>query len=317
MKYHINKLSYLFLLPFLVSSSTFPSLSSHSWTNNSNNSSLEDVVFENSHLDEDEKELLLEFQQIIDDNPYLDKNEVYKNLSDINIIYQSKESGDSTVIGMYYPNKNQIRIINDDWNHSVLIHELIHCIYSNQDNRSLPVFFQEGVTELIANEYFSDNPFLEIDSYPFEVTMVKMLCEMVGEDTVLEVYTTGDEELLIRKLSKEMGIFSSKKFINNLDEMFQEYKNNSASLENHIEVLQYLDSFYSNSGMDSDIYTYNRDILQLIGNNNPNVCYRDFLMENGYYQKYYFAQSKMKNNDEIIWDNYDNYHDWKVKVKKY
>lgn len=315
MKYHINNLPYFFLLPFLISS-TFSSLSNYGWSNNSSSLSIEGAVRENSHLDEDEKELLLEFQQMIDDNPNLNQSEVYDNLSDVNIIYQSKGMEESTVVGMYYPNKNQIRIFEDDWNHHTLIHELIHCIYSNEDNRKLPVFFQEGVTELLANEYFTDNPFLEMDNYPFEVTMVKMLCEMVGEDVVLEVYTTGNEKLLIQELSKSMGTISSKIFINSLDEIFQEYKNDSVSVERHLEVIQYLDSFYSNSGMDSDVYTYNRDIIQLMGEDYPNVCYREFIMGNGYYQKYYFARNKMNDNNEIIWKYYDEYSRGMVKVKK-
>lgn len=317
MKYHINNLPYFFLLPFLISSSAFPSLSNYSWSNDNSCLSIEDAVRENSHLDGDEKRLLLEFQQMIDDNPNLNQSDVYDNLSDVNIIYQPKELEDSTIIGMYYPNKNQIRIFEDDWNHYTLIHELIHCIYSNEDNRSLPVFFQEGVTELLANEYFTDNPFLELDNYPFEVVMVKMLCEMVGEDIVLEVYTTGDEELLIQELSKSMGTIPSKIFMSNLDEIFQEYKNNNIPAEVHLEVLQYLDSFYSNSGMHSDIYTYNRAIIQLLGEEYPNVCYLEFIMENGYYEKYYFVQNEMNDNSEIIWKDYDEYYVGKVKVKKY
>lgn len=317
MKYHINNLPYFFLLPFLISSSTFPSLSNHNWSTISGHLSIEDMVHGNSHLDDDEKKLLLEFQQIIDDNPNLNQSDVYDNLSDVNIIYQSKEMEEDNVIGMYYPNKNQIRIFEDDWSHHTLIHELIHCIYSNEENRRLPVFFQEGVTELLADEYFSDNPFLEMDNYPFEVTMVKMLCEMVGEDIVLEVYTTGNEKLLIQELSKSMGIIPSKIFISNLEEMFQGYKNNNIPAEVHLEVLQYLDSFYSSSDINSDIYTYNRNILQLMGEDYPNVCYREYIMENGYYQKYYFAQNKMNDNNEIIWKDYDEYSKGKVKVKKY
>lgn len=294
------------LIPTIINSHLLPRI-----TNDPSNkylqniSFLEEVIEENEMLTEIEKDLILRMENLIKENPYLDLNKVYQSLKNVQIIKieDSKEKNRQT-LGMYSYSQNQIKIIEDNENHDILIHELIHCIYTNKKNQKLPSYFTEGMTELLANEYFSENPYIEEENYPFEITMVKMFCEMIGPEKVLETYTTGNGRIIFNELSRVMTEEKTEEFLKNVNQMFQQYKSGTKGDSTlNKQVLAYLDAYYQNkSTMNDDIYLYNRSIIELLSSERPNVNYRLYILENNYYRKAYFSKKLQLKSYEAVWE---------------
>ena len=142
---------------------------------------------------------------IIKDNSYLNKEDVYKSLLNVKISYDNNDKsidGDSE--GRYNYFLNNVEIFSGYPSLEVCFHEIIHCIYNTQ---KLPRFFKEGMTELLTNEYliYNEIPFKETKSYPFEVSAVKMLCELTSPDIVLKAFTFGDMNYIIGEISSVTG----------------------------------------------------------------------------------------------------------------
>ena len=187
----------------------------------------------------------------------------------------------------------------DDKNYNTLIHELIHCIFSNKKTASLPTYFKEGVTELLLSEYFTDNPYIETNSYPYEIAMVKILCEMVGSNTVLEAYTTGNMNLIQDKLTNHFEEHEDKNYLKNIELMFNEYaENGNVSFEKMSYFLECSNNYFKNNFNNSDTfaYEYNKEMIILMIKEKPTVEYMLYVMENGYYVKPYFNK-KLKEQD--------------------
>lgn len=142
---------------------------------------------------------------MIKDNPYLNKEDVYKSLLNVKITYNNKAkyiSDESQ--GRYNYFFNNVEIFSGYPSLEVLFHEIIHCIYNTQ---KLPRFFKEGMTELLTNEYsnIDDCPFKETKTYIFEVAAVKMLCELTTPNTVLKAFTLGNMDYIIEEITSVTG----------------------------------------------------------------------------------------------------------------
>ena len=174
----------------------------------------------NDNLTDDEKEFCCGFIDMFNDNPYLDKERVYHSLLNLDISYKNRPYiYDDSVEGVYIDKFKSIGIFVNDPDKAVLGHEVIHCICANDG--CLPTFFVEGMTELLANEYFSDSPFIEFKNYPFEIYAVKMLCDTAGSDVVLKAYTTGDMNLIYEALASYSGTLDdAKKAIGIFEKLF-------------------------------------------------------------------------------------------------
>lgn len=184
------------------------------------NSLLLNAVYCNENLSDEEKAFCCKYIDLFKDNPYLDKGRVYHALLNVDISYKNRPYiYEDTVEGVYIDDYKSIGIFVEDSDKNVLAHELIHCICANSGN--LPTFFVEGMTELLANEYFSDNPFLEFKNYPYEVYVVKMLCDTAGTDAVLKAYTTGDMTPVYESLAESYGsVEDAKKAIDIFNDFF-------------------------------------------------------------------------------------------------
>lgn len=142
---------------------------------------------------------------IIKDNNYLNKEKVYKLLSNVEISYvENYKYISAENNGRYNWFFNEIEIFTEYPSLEVLFHEVIHCIFNNLNTQKLPRFFKEGMTELLTNEYLDDNkiPFKETESYLFEISAVKMLCELTSPDIVLKSFTLGNMDYIIDDISK-------------------------------------------------------------------------------------------------------------------
>lgn len=165
--------------------------------------SLFNAIYNNKNLNEEQKNTFYGYYSLVEDIVNLDKNKAYDSFSRVSVNYVERdENVSSNVLGDYDYSTGKINIYTTDTDNSILQHEGIHCLFSSYNNISLPRAFQEGMTELITNEYYSADPFYEGYTYPLEVSYVKMLCELVGTDKVIDAYVTGNYSLIYREMDK-------------------------------------------------------------------------------------------------------------------
>lgn len=275
-----------------------------------NNSIVLDAVIENENLTESEKEFIYSYKNLLEDNPYLDKTNAYNNLKKLDIIYDKNADYGKDVMGVYINTDNEITIIEDTPEKGTISHEVIHCIYSHRYIKRLPRFFNEGMTEILANEYFSKNPFKETTSYPYEITMVKILCEIVGEDKVLEAYSKEDMTIVEEELRNKTNISEPKEIIERMESTTTALQNNEKiDAEKVRDIIVFLDRYYENidnNSIEYEMYLYNKNIVKGLYDKTPNIKYICNIVENGYYIKPYFSEElKDKYNNPYHIDYYE------------
>lgn len=288
----------------------------------------------NDNLTDEEKEFCCGFIDMFNDNPYLDKERVYHSLLNLDISYKNRPYiYEDSVEGVYIDKYKSIGVFVNDPDKAVLGHEVIHCICANDG--LLPTFFVEGMTELLANEYLSDSPFIEFKHYPFEIYAVKMLCDTAGADVVLKAYTTGNMDLIYEALASYSGtVDDAKKAIGIFEKLFLFLDGKSENLDfNNDEMtndlFMYLNSVANNKygdnpeefNFDRSSYYYNQILFLNIFESKSKDAISADLEELGVFCKPYFS-SKLKaeycNPTIGILDNATviNEHDIeKVKVK--
>lgn len=260
----------------------------------------------NENLTDDEKNFCCQFIDMFNDNPYLDKERVYHSLLNLDISYKNRPYiYEDSVEGVYIDKFKSIGIFVNDPDKAVLGHEVIHCICANDG--CLPTFFVEGMTELLANEYFSESPFIEFKNYPFEIYAVKMLCDTAGSDIVLKAYTTGDMNLIYEALASYSGtVDDAKKAIGIFEKLFLFLDGKNENLDfNNDEMTNDL-FFYLNSvanakygdnteefNFDRSSYYYNQILFLNIFESKSKDAISADLEELGVFCKPYFS-SKLK-----------------------
>ena len=266
-----------------------------------------DAVMKNTNLNDSEKMFFYKYIDIIKDNPYLDKEEAYRSLLNVDISYKNRPIWyDKTVQGVYIHDCESIGIFNDDEEKSTLAHEIIHCIYCNDKTVNLPKYFKEGMTELLTNEYFSDSPFVELENYPFEIAAVKMLCELTSSDTVLKAFSLGDMNIIANGIACVTGdLDGAVKALEMLDYAFLRYndelKGDDVIISDPNDIInQFIPTFrecitskYEENDRRRISYFYNEILFVNIFYEEPYECYVDDLREFGSDHKAYFS-SKLK-----------------------
>ena len=271
-------------------------------------------IIDNQNLSESEKEVAYELFPILEDNDYYNKEFTYHSLETVDVDWS--KSTDASCLGLY---KRYFNIFNgyegiiEDFlsqendkklNYPVLRHELIHALFS-VNNITLPNSFEEGMTELLTNEYYDDNPYIEIESYPFEILYVKMLCEIVGEDNVLKAYTTGDMSILynelknIKKTSKDAC-----ELLNKADDFLKSQydKNFKCDYEKYDEIFTEFDSYMQMTNKNQENYLYYRYLMDSLKSIDP---YSDYLnrikISDGLFlgEKLYFANEDKRNKQLV------------------
>ncbi|MBQ3511251.1 MAG: hypothetical protein IJA30_03010 [Bacilli bacterium] len=161
------------------------------------------AIMDNDCLTDSEKDIFYSFIDIIKDNPYIDREEAYSSLRNVEVSRKCRPyMYDKSIQGVYSHELENIGIFEDDKDNLILIHEGIHCIFCNEKTKNLPKYFKEGMTELLVNEYFDSKPFAELQNYPFEVVAVRMLCEITSPDVVLKAYSCGDMSIIAEEMNK-------------------------------------------------------------------------------------------------------------------
>lgn len=260
------------------------------------NSIILSAILNNDKLDEKEKDMFYKVTDLLEDNPYIDKENAYRNLQDIKVVYDPTADYGENIVGTYLIFQNKIVIISDNKNNTTLFHEIIHSIYTNSHRReNLPSFFSEGMTELLTDEYFEDKPFIEITSYSYEIIMVKLLCEIVGPDKVLETYSKGDMKILEDELTNKLGLSEPHELIKSMDNICRKIKKEEKDIDTDINNLmgvlyKYYESNYSVDSIEYEMYLYYQRLLAEIKERPISITYPEYLAINGYYVKPYFSK---------------------------
>lgn len=280
-------------------------------------------IFNNNNLTEEQQLETFNLIPLLSENDYINKEAFYNTLENLEIDYKDRPDFiEDSIIGTYFFPLRNISIYvaeEDDENDEILNHEKIHSIYTNINNFTLPRFLCEGMTELLKNEYFSNHPYSELRSYIYETTFVKLICELVGEDKVLEAYSTGNMDLIYDKLDSIYGLpGDSKKIITKIDEIFEKYydldysfskddlKNLIVQLENYFvktesEELEGLTDFgyliYDSRIINNAFYYYENLLLTSTCDNRYSE-YTKFLDDVGILKKAYFSENLKKSLSE-------------------
>lgn len=178
------------------------------------------TIFNNLHnnpyLSEEDYNTLMSLKQYALDNPYLDCNKLFHDMLTLRI-YDKYNLGTISGSCIYddniiycYPNH-----IEDGFRNVVIEHEMIHktgCL----NNRVL----DEGMTALLQREYFKEQPVY--DAYGREVICVRLMCEIIGSDKMLEAYSTCDDSLIYDSLTK---IYGNKAVVDGIYKLMNSYTN--------------------------------------------------------------------------------------------
>jgi hypothetical protein len=89
---------------------------------------------------------------------------------------------------------------------STVVHEYFHYTSYISDEKSLPTFFEEGLTEYFAREAIINNMGIETnEGYPLIVKVVERMMEKISEKDFQNIYFTKDINLLSTTLDNAFG----------------------------------------------------------------------------------------------------------------
>lgn len=207
------------------------------------------------------------------------------------------------LIKILYPNsissydsyKNEIMINNkNEMNNSACIfHELFHMSSTYKDDDKILVGFSqlnlnnnqsignginEGYTEYLAQKHYPEE--ITSCSYPYEIQVINVLKEIIGEDKMTSLYLNGNLKELIYELSKYSSIDEVLDFLVDLDYItknhYQVIDSNTVNIVNSTKELvdTFLAKIYINSKKDEldNIKPNNFRLLEKFKDDYEEVC---------------------------------------------
>ena len=256
--------------------------------------SLLDAIEQNENVTREDKDLIDTLEQLIIEDEYLDINQAKRALRTIKINYNVEKPigvADSTK-ARYNEGTNIIDVYesSETINKDLLRHEIVHSIYVNIFTKFLPDYFSEGMTELLINEYVSELHYDEKTTYPFEVIMVKILCEMVGSDNVRKTFAKGNMKTIENKVEDIAGTQRTKDFFKTIENIFKKYESGiKISDDEYNKMMNFLDSYFTYTYQEDkdeekyERYLYYRGILSLINKENS---YNRWINTSSYTRRY-------------------------------
>lgn len=302
---------------------------------NIDNYFLLNAIYENDQLDEEIKNYFYDLLPIIEENSYLNKKGSYITLNDLEYIQKEKpEEVEENVLAQFLPVDNLIEYFyskNNDLQYNIYLlhHESIHAVF----DQNPPLYFhlkdtekslKEGITELLNREYLGNDPYSMYngvyDNYNYiyipNIISVKLLCDLIGSDKVLEAYTKGDQNIIYEALENIKGTKKeAETFIKNLDDILYTFaKNNYKTLKRNPEIENTINQFreYQNELIkinkdkikikDQLIFDYNLTILRyMYGEKDWSEEYWQLVHEIGVPEKAYFCEElKNKSRNTIV-----------------
>ena len=165
----------------------------------------------NDNFTDKEKHDLRVYINYVKDNKYYDYEKMYDKLlnivikRDVNFVEEYPQIENSVYFqGTADYDKNMISLGKGKDGEDSLLHELCH-----MDNNTLPKWYEEGMTDLISEEYGCKGT----TSYNFQKNVIRLLCEIIGKDKgtniLFKTKATGDfnilkDELLNSGVPKEL-----------------------------------------------------------------------------------------------------------------
>ena len=163
------------------------------------------AINNNPNANNKEKEVMYEFLDFFNSNPYLDTKEVYSNLVNLKFIrnYNPFSNGiinynnnDFIISASYYD--NCIRYYCNA-SKAIIAHEVTHAIF---DTESIPITYVEGFAELIENEYFKEENEQDYGAYNKNIAITKATIDLIGKDKFLEAMSTDKVFIIKEELQK-------------------------------------------------------------------------------------------------------------------
>lgn len=181
-----------------------------------------------NNSDNEKKEILnLTKLAIRDNNDYLDQKDILNSFSSLKIVITSNDklltNTSDNIIGRYDQETNTLYLkegLDEDVLNTTIFHEFLHFLSKSgfvstsfNKNGYIGDALNEGMTQLLVNEYFKNQLFV----YSNEVSITKALVEMVGSDFMRECYFSHDLDSLIDELSKYVSHEDVISLLKNMD----------------------------------------------------------------------------------------------------
>ena len=269
---------------------------------NKDNSLLINAIIENDNLThEEKKDFSLDILKIVDSNPYILSEKAYTSLLNLEIEYENRpEYVKKSIQGEYHFselfNKVDSKIyIYEQNGTNVKEHELIHCLLMNLENNDFPKFIKEGITELLTVENFSENPYIAVECYPFEIITIKLLCEIIGKEKVLESYSTGNINIIYDKLNEITTDIKPTRLLNEIELILNDFTNGIAPNPYKVNLVHNMFLKYfvlSKEEKDYKAFSSNLNLFDCLMEEYPYTKFIIKVAEEKYEKKLYFAKQQ-------------------------
>lgn len=266
------------------------------------------AIYNNKNLSEKEKNIFYGYYSVVEDFINLDKDKAYNSLSKVSINYVERdEKVLPSTLGDYDYLTGKINIYAEDNDNNILLHEGTHTLFSS----NLPRAIQEGMTELIVNESFTSDPFYENCTYPLEVSYVKMLCELIGTDKVIDAYVLGDYSIIYREMDKynNGSEMSSYKILNIYEDAYKNInhiENSVYTAEEQTKAYKLIEKIYKmkygNSGINYNDFKYLHELSGAGFEENAIEFFSDYIFYYGVLEKAYISsqlKEKFPNSNTV------------------
>lgn len=253
-------------------------------------------ALKNIHLTPEQKNSAYSLATMLQENPYVDITTASKAMVNLRVSRQEKPGHFKETVQAYFSRfLDEIVLFMDDTKGELLIHELIHSIFFNSKTENLPDYLLEGVTELLVNEYYAEDPYFENRSYIFEIHIMKILCEICGSDEVLKTYTTGDTSGMDQKLTEVFGDKANELKIL-IENLYVKYKERHPITKEEVEeITMILDEYFYNIETEDKWiivgrYRYYKDIIKCLAEENPYETAIDYIYSHKKIEYPYFSK---------------------------
>lgn len=152
-------------------------------------------------------------QTLKDSQYYLAENQKIKEtLVSYQELIRSQKDVTPNELGLFEP-PNLIKVVLESTSDkaiadylAIAIHEFLHYTSYVSEERSLPQFFEEGLTEYYTRKIISNQLKSKTNvGYPVIVRIIQKMAQDVSEDELIRIYFTKDEKTLIAYLNDKYG----------------------------------------------------------------------------------------------------------------